>query len=153
MNLYFRCFYFLLLGVLRSRTQTSVDETRTSFRVLPNDLDLNLHMNNGRYLTILDLARIDYLGKSGLLKVCLGRKWFPILGSAEIKFFRPLNLWQRYEITTRLESWDEKWFVFSHRFEIDGKVVAQSSVRGLFRGLKGNISVAQIFEALGEKHH
>lgn len=36
--------------------------------VLPNDLDLNFHMNNGRYLTVLDLGRIDFLLRIGLAK-------------------------------------------------------------------------------------
>ncbi|MDC0434241.1 thioesterase family protein [bacterium] len=34
--------------------------------VLPNDLDLTMHMNNGRYLTICDFNRVDLFVRSGL---------------------------------------------------------------------------------------
>ena len=30
-------------------------------RVWPNDLDTNAHMNNGRYLTLMDLGRFDLM--------------------------------------------------------------------------------------------
>mgnify|MGYP003290859366 CR=1 FL=1 len=36
-----------------------LDDSRVCFRVLPNDCDVNLHMNNGRYWTIMDLGRAD----------------------------------------------------------------------------------------------
>ena len=29
------------------------------FLVWPNDLDVNVHMNNGRFLSIMDLGRFD----------------------------------------------------------------------------------------------
>jgi acyl-CoA thioesterase FadM len=40
-------------------------------RVLPNDIDINLHMNNGRYLTICDLTRVDMFIRTGLAKTML----------------------------------------------------------------------------------
>ena len=40
-------------------------------RVLPNDLDINGHMNNGRYLTIVDLMLVEYFGRSGFAKAML----------------------------------------------------------------------------------
>jgi acyl-CoA thioesterase FadM len=36
------------------------------FRVLPNDIDINGHMNNGRYLTMLDLRIVEYFIRVGL---------------------------------------------------------------------------------------
>ena len=32
--------------------------TRVALRVWPNDLDLNLHVNNGRYLALADIGRL-----------------------------------------------------------------------------------------------
>ena len=55
MNLYFR----LLLAVLKAlrAPRARLGETvELTLRVWPTDLDLNGHMNNGRYLTMVDLA-------------------------------------------------------------------------------------------------
>ncbi|NCD21010.1 MAG: thioesterase, partial [Actinobacteria bacterium] len=55
MNLVFRLWWLRLRA--RRRGQLSVwDVARTPFRVLPTDLDLLFHMNNGKYLSILDLG-------------------------------------------------------------------------------------------------
>jgi len=46
---------------------------------LPNDLDINLHVNNGRYLTLCDLNRVDFFIRTGLARVMLARGWVPIV--------------------------------------------------------------------------
>ena len=51
-------------------------------RVWPNDLDTNAHMNNGRYLTLMDLGRFDLMTQCGLVGVVLRQRWFPIAGFA-----------------------------------------------------------------------
>ena len=58
------------------------DESRLTFRVLPNDLDLNLHMNNGRYLTFMDLGRVHLLAQNGLLAHIRRACWMPVLAAA-----------------------------------------------------------------------
>ena len=36
-----------------------------TLRVCPGDLDTSLHMNNGRYWTLMDLGRTDLMLRSG----------------------------------------------------------------------------------------
>jgi len=45
---------------------------RLTFRVLPTDLDVLGHMNNGVYLSIMDLGRMDLLQRSGVWSRLLG---------------------------------------------------------------------------------
>jgi acyl-ACP thioesterase len=74
MNLYFRLILVLISGLL-SKTRTSIMDVHSVwFRVLPNDLDTNLHMNNGRYLTIMDLGRTDAILRSGLFRSVIKKK-------------------------------------------------------------------------------
>ena len=54
MNLWLRLFLYFLRAPFRKKLQPPFDVSRLAFRVLPNDLDVNLHMNNGRYLTCVD---------------------------------------------------------------------------------------------------
>ena len=108
-------------------------EVRTDFRVQPQDLDTNLHMNNGRFLTLMDLGRLDFLSQTGLLWPVTRQRYLVVLGASQMVYLRSLQLWQRFTLHTRLESWDDKWFVMAQRFEHDGKVCAQGRVRGVFR--------------------
>jgi len=68
MNLYFR----LVLTIIRALLSEKVrcDENSVSkWRVLPNDIDAYGHMNNGRYLTLLGLAAIDAVIRTGLFEI------------------------------------------------------------------------------------
>jgi acyl-CoA thioesterase FadM len=147
MNLYFRFFWVMLCNLFRKKFVPPLTEIRTDFRVLLNDLDLNQHMNNGRYLTIMDLGRFDYLGKTGLLKTCIKNRWFPILGATQMVFLRPLKLFQKYTIYTSVECWDDKWFIIKQRFVSNEKVVAIGKIRGLLRGSQGNIRPSEVFKS------
>ncbi|HET7710399.1 MAG TPA: thioesterase family protein [Thermoanaerobaculia bacterium] len=116
-----------------------LDESVVRLRVWPNDLDLNFHMNNGRYLSMMDLGRLDLFARSGILFPALRRGWMPILGEAKIRFRRSLGPFQIYTLRTRVLAWDEKWFYGEQKFEAKGEVAATALIRGLLRGKEGNI--------------
>src|SRR5262249_40783260 len=100
MNLWLR---LLALLLFRNRQRVSVlDTTRVRVRVWPNDLDLNRHVNNGRYVSIADLGRIDFFLRTGLLRVALRRRAVPVVGDVLAKFRRDLRVFQTVEIYSRL---------------------------------------------------
>ena len=105
------------------------------FRVWPLDLDLSLHMNNGRYLTIMDLGRIDILTRSGLLRVVVRERWTPIASGIQIRFSRELRLLDRFRLETRLVAWDDTRVVMEQVFVIaSGEREGQVAARALFKG-------------------
>ena len=63
--------------------------TRT-LRVLSNDLDLNGHMNDGRYLTIIDLMLVEYFVRTGFAGAMLRQGWQPMAGGSFITYRRAL---------------------------------------------------------------
>lgn len=148
MNLYLRLLWLLLRmrGIQRNGL---FDDSRVAFRVWPNDCDLNLHMNNGRYLTFMDLGRTHLMAQAGMLREFLRRRWLPVLGAAEITFIRPLPPLARFELVTRIVTWDEKYVYLEQTFERDGKLCAHAYVKGLFlvRGVK--VPNAEVVRAIG----
>ncbi len=53
----------------RTRTPLQIHEVaKRKFRVWPTDLDIYAHMNNGVFLTILDLGRYDHGKRTGIWK-------------------------------------------------------------------------------------
>ena len=64
MNLYLRLL-FLLFRLIGLPRKGPLEESRVAFRVLPTDCDINLHMNNGRYLSFMNLGRLHLVAHLG----------------------------------------------------------------------------------------
>ncbi|WP_261540152.1 thioesterase family protein [Burkholderia multivorans] len=128
MNLLLRLFFTLLLSRRRSRVGL-LDACATTFRVLPSDLDVLGHMTNARYFSILDLARVDFMIRSGMWPRLKARSWYPVVTSETIRFHRSLKLWERYQVLTQIIGWDEKHVFIEQRFVRDGVMVASGVIR------------------------
>ncbi len=149
MNLWFRMLWMFL--TVRQRGAAGLfDTTRLRMTVLPNDLDFNGHVNNGRYLTLADVARMDFVLRTGCARVAWRLRARPVVGDALAKFRRDLRPFQRYEIETRLLAWDEKWVFVEHRFVRGGRVLGVVLMRGVFVAPAGPVTPAALLEALGE---
>ena len=74
---------FSLIGKARLDTLAT---TRVRLRVWPNDLDFNLHVNNGRYLTLADISRMHWFVRTGVWEKARRQRAIPIVGDALAKF-------------------------------------------------------------------
>jgi acyl-CoA thioesterase FadM len=149
-NLYLRLLSLLLrLWIQQPPRRDMLEESRVAFRVLPNDCDINFHMNNGRYLSFMDLGRVHLMAQSGLLPVILKQGWMPVLTAAEINFIRSIAPLQKFELVTRLVSWDDKYFYIEQKFESRGALCAHAYVKGLFLLKGAKVSNAEVVAASG----
>jgi len=148
MNLYLRLFLLLfrLIGLPRKGL---FEESRVAFRVLPNDCDINFHMNNGRYLSFMDLGRVHLVTQIGLMPVIARKRWRAALGAAEINFIRALAPFQKFELVTRIVTWDEKYCYMEQKFESEGAICAHAFVKGLFLGAQGRVASSAVVAELG----
>ena len=48
------------IGLIGASRVDMFSPTRVSLRVWPNDLDVNFHVNNGRYLALADIGRLHW---------------------------------------------------------------------------------------------
>lgn len=156
MNLWFRLIWLLIASRFRPRLSTPLDVSRVALIVLPNDLDIYGHMNNGRYLTIMDLGRMDLFIRGGLVKAIRGAGWTPVLSAAKVRYRRELRLWQRFRLETRLVHWEDTTFVMEQRIFArggDGReaVATQALLRGGIynRAARAFVPVAELFHMLG----
>ncbi|AOE61193.1 thioesterase family protein [Pseudomonas corrugata] len=148
MNLWFRLLLMLFRRPWR-KPMAPLETTVVRMRVWPLDLDFNRHVTNGRYFTLADVGRMDYVLRSGAYKVALSNRAVPIVGDVWGKFRRELKLFEAFEVHTRMLGWDEKWSFMEHRFMSRGRVVGVVVMRGLFRSAKGTIAPAEFIRALG----
>lgn len=130
MNLIFRMLWVIVRSYFLKRIEMDRVTSSLSLRVLPNDIDINFHMNNGRYLTICDLNRVDVFARSGLLKAMFKRNWIPVIAEHTMTYKKPLNIFQRYEVSLEMVRWDEKFFYMTHTFTVGERVVAEGTSKG-----------------------
>lgn len=148
MNLWLRMLWVLITGLFRPRLHP-MNESVLHFRVLPDDLDVNLHVNNGRYLTYMDLGRMDLILRSGMWRTMLKRKWNPVLGSAQVRYRRSLKLGEAFTLRTRTLSWDNRWVYLEHRIEARGRTACLALVKAAFLSPNGLVGIDELSDALG----
>ena len=113
------------------------DESVLAFRVMPADIDINLHMNNARYLAMMDLGRWDFILRSGFWRHVLKDKLRPVIGGAVIRFRRPLRPFQAFVLRTRQITWDDRWLYLEQDIESDGQLICAAQVRAAFLRANG----------------
>jgi acyl-CoA thioesterase FadM len=148
MMLLLRIIRVALMAIFGNRL-APLDESIINLRVWPNDLDLNVHLNNGRYLSLMDLGRLDLAARTGIARAAIKGRWRPMVAAVTLRYRRPLPPFARYQLRTRLLGWDTKFFFMEQRFYLNQTLCAHAVVKGLFMGPQDKISPAQVTHAVG----
>lgn len=156
MNLWLRLIGVLIAGLFGNALRMPQDVSRLTLRVWPHDLDPFRHMNNGRYLTIMDLGRTDIMVRSGLLRAARRHKWTPIASAVIIRFRREMRLFQKFRLESRILWWNETRSVIEQVFVLeggrhDGQVAAHALfLGGLYdRAIRKFVPIARLMEEVG----
>ncbi len=146
----------LVRGAGSPRLQTH-EVSRIEHRVQLVDIDLLGHMNNGRYLSFMDLGRIDLTKRTGMAARLSEARIHAVVGQQSIAYRRSLGFLQRFTLESRLVGADERSVFIEQRFVAKGQVMARALVRGRFiqHGV-GAVRMSVVSEACGydfEAHH
>lgn len=134
----------------RGRRLAPTDVGRVTLTTMPTDLDLLRHMNNGRYLSLMDLGRWDLLIRTGLAGAMRRHGWYAVVSSETISFRKSLHPWQRFTLESRLLGHDEKAVYMEHRCVVDGEIYARAVVRArMMKRSGGTLSHDELFGAIG----
>ncbi len=150
MNLYLRLLWFSIR--VRMRPKLGLYDTAvTPFRVWPSDLDTLIHMNNAKYLAIMDIARMDLMVRSGTWSKLKQHGWYPVVAGQTISYFKSLEPWQKFEVHTRILGLDDRWGYLEQRFMRKGKLYARAIVRSRFlKRTGGSVDHDELEEVFGE---
>lgn len=120
MNLWLRLVVTIASAFFGPRIVPPAGISHLRFRVWPHDLDLSMHMNNGRYLGIMDLGRLDLILRSGLWRSVLRHRWTPVLDAAIIRYRRELRAFRAFRLETRILCWTGATLLIEQRVLSDG---------------------------------
>lgn len=95
----------------------ATDAAAYSSWCLTTDLDVYLtHMNNARYLREIDLARVEFVLRTGLWPELRRRGGYIFTIANSVRYRKFVRTFSRYEIRTRIVYWDDVSLFFEHRF-------------------------------------
>ena len=155
MHMIFRTLWHLLVVGRRGPRLGIGDVSRSRFRVWPTDIDVLGHMNNGKYLSIMDVARFDLIQRNGVLAVFRREGWYPVVVGQTITYRKSLNPGKRFWIESRIIGFDEQAVYIEQRFvRRDGgrapQIYARAHVRGrILRKSGGVVPIAEVIERTG----
>lgn len=149
MILLFRFLWTILKARFRSRIGP-LDPSTVHFTVLPHDCDLNIHLNAGRFLSFMDISRVELLARMRVLRPVLKRGWRPVVGGAVIRYRKSVEPFERFSVQSRVVGWDEKWFYIEHVLNrADGSMAAIAHARTLLRKKDGTVHPRELIELMG----
>ena len=144
MNLYLRLIIAFIRGSFLAPIKPT-DELTRSLRVLPNDIDINGHLNNGRYATLVDLLIIEQGMRVGILAKALKLGWKPMTASGLISYRKQLKPFEKFTVHYKMDCWDEKWAYMHFRFvKRDGSLAAVGYFKCGFVSSKGLVPQSQV---------
>ncbi|WP_170220608.1 acyl-CoA thioesterase [Xylanimonas allomyrinae] len=128
-----------------------LDPSVTEMRVHPGDLDVLLHVNNGVYLQMADVARWNFVADLDGSTRLGDRRWYPVVAASTVKYRRSLQLWDRFRITTRVLGWDERIVYLEQVFTRGDDVCATAWLAGRFLSKDGSrIPMPDVIALLGQ---
>jgi len=154
MHMFFRTLLHSLLSRFGPRIG-HYDVARTRFVTSPTDLDILRHMNNGVYLSIMDVARFDMLHRTGVWKIFMERGWYPVVVAETISFRKSLTVGQRFTVESRILGFDAKAVYVEQRFvrpDASGapEIYAHGFIRGRFlKRTGGVVPIEELQAAVG----
>ncbi len=124
--------------------------SRIRLTTLPTDLDILRHMNNGRYLSLVDLGRFDLLVRTGMIGAMRRHGWYAVVSAETVTFRKSLRLWQRFDVESRLIGHDDRAIFLEHRVVRGGEIYARVVVRArMVKRSGGTLSHEELFATIG----
>lgn len=116
----------------------------------PFDIDYNLHLNNSKFLSFMDLGRMDMAAKCGILKSIFKNKMQIVAAGVNIMYRKPIPPLAIFKLHTKVLCWDDKWLYMEQDFEHNKKIAARAIIRvGITK--KGLLKPQFVFNKLGKQ--
>jgi len=141
-----RLVYALIAARFRGRVGIS-DVSTVSFHVWPTDIDVS-YMNHACIMTVMETGRVDFMVRSGFLKLARKKKWYFPSAAINVQFIRPLKLFQKAYVTTRIQHIDEQWIYLEQKVIRNDKTMAECIVKSKVKHGRETINATWILKEL-----
>lgn len=140
-----------LLVILRAlfsyRSATPLSATRVDFWVTPLDTGITT-LKSDRYFQMAESAQVDYVIRTGLIRDMLAGGYSFVNLSQWSRFLKPVRLFSRITVVTRVLYADDKCAWFHHSFQAGQAIHAEVFVKMKFKKGPVTVAPAQLLGAL-----
>lgn len=130
-NLVFRLLWLRLTVGRKSRLGFD-DVDRLPMRARWTDLDQLRHVNNGVFLSMMDLGRVDLMMRTGVWTKLMDAGFYPVVAAQTITYRKSLQWRQRFVLETRMAGFHDRALFVEQRFVVDGEIFARAFVKARF---------------------
>ena len=120
--------------------------------VWPQDIDPFLELNNGRYVTLLDLGRYGFGTRVDINTFLKKNQWSLTITGTYNEYRHRLRLFQKFELKTKIIGYDANWFYFFQKIERHEKTYMASVVKYAFTSKNGIVKPEEVLGAIGEPY-
>ena len=141
----------LLLAFFAAKYRSKLHVTEPSimpFRVWLTDVDVSI-MNHAAMMTVMEAGRIDLMVRCGFLRLARKQKWYFPTSSISVQFLRPLKIFQRAVLTTRILHVSPANIYLEQKITRGEKQMAGCIVRGMVKKGKETLDIPSIIGQLG----
>jgi acyl-CoA thioesterase FadM len=121
-----------------TRSVEPQSRTVVHFRVTPFDTGIAT-LKSDRYLQMAESAQLDYVIRTGLLRVMLRRRYSFVNAAQMVRFARPVRLLDRVAVASQVIHADGRCAYFQHVFTVGSLLCAEVFVKMKFK--KGRLTV------------
>ena len=143
---------FLLMALMaaRNKKKLSIHESSViNFRVWITDVDASI-MNHAAMMTVMEAGRIDLMVRTGFFNLARKHKWYFPSSAISVQFIRPLKIFQKAELLTRVFRVNDKWIYIEQKITRMGKDIAICIVKGTIKKGRDTMEMKTVIDALHE---
>jgi acyl-CoA thioesterase FadM len=122
-----------------------------TMRVWPGDIDFYPEMNNGRQLSLMDLGRIDFAIRTGLMRLAHQQRWGFVAAGSSVRYRHRLRPFRPFVLRTRLAGHDGRWFYFHQQMICNDQVCTSALIRGGLTSKQGLVLARRVLEVMNLK--
>lgn len=135
----------------RNDAQIKATDTHVSTHYcLPWDIDVWMELNNGRTLTLYDMARIPLAMKAGLITALRDNKWGLTMAGCSVRYRRRIRMFEKIEIRSRLVCFDDRFmYLEQSMWKKNGECANHILYRSAVTDENGIVATQRIMDAVG----
>lgn len=127
---------------------TVTEESIIKFRVWLTDVDASV-MNHAAMMSALEMGRIDLMVRTGFFKLARKKKWYFPSGGISVQFLRPLKLFEKAYIKTRVFHMNDRWLYIEQKIMRLDKEIALCIVKSTVKKGRETVNNQEIAKQLG----
>jgi acyl-CoA thioesterase FadM len=109
-------------------------------------------MNHAAMMSVFETGRIDFMIRTGFFKLAKRQKWYVPNSSISVQFFRPMKVFQKAILTTRVFHMTENYVFIEQKIVRHGKDVALCIVKSKVKSGREDIPTREVARLLNASH-